>query len=1588
MAEVGVLNLTIKDNSEKAGQGLSSLADALTAVKTALEGFNLSPVGQQVTQLAKTIQDAKGTSTIIKNLGTLFNSVNQFSKIKSFTIDTDKIRSMAENMLKLADAKERVDEATKSGAGVSDWRSSMGAISESTQQAKNNIEDAAESIEKSSHRIFSLQLFGSKKTTPQVPGQIMMDLDGTAQRMREIVEQMSVTDAVMQKITENVSTTSDKFNSAVKSDSVVSPMEMISRSLRDAQTNVKYYGSALDTVLPKVQSLSSEEIIAAKNAEYASMSLREQKVLLAELNGEIKPNKISSPVGLEQTQSVVEFNIALRETGDIIESVIIPRFQEMYQIWSMMAYEFGAFQMQAARLSGGSNPLLLGDGKTPGQLLLGDGSEPNTFLSLWVDAGEQFKTDWVLFVSDVAEQWRAMWSPDWVLGGWQVPVSMSTFHLGSGESPLLLGDGGVSPDKMLSTWVDTSEQWKQNWIVGDGYVSDAIEETEQVAAATRDAAKAAEEYDAKLAAILAEKQEEATLAAKIRSQQESSFYAEKPQVGLEQTNQMADNLTKLDLLNAQLREAEINYNRLVNELGTGASKTIKAGLDVQRLRDAIWEYNNALNSVTDAQEETTGTAFSLSGAWSSLKGAVAKMFPTLTGLMKRFKSMATMRALRYVIRQLAAGFSEGVQNVYHYSKAVGTTLAPAMDQAATALQQLKNSIGAAVAPVIQALVPVLQNVVNWLITSINYLNQFFALLNGQSTWTRALPESAEAFEKNTKAAKGAGKAMKDLLADWDELNIIQSQNSGGGGSGAGKTAEEYKNMFEEVNSFDDKVKNAIAFIDEHLGGLPGLLKKAGLALLGWKFSKAFTGVLGTIGKFVAGGALVSIGLDFVYGAAYDAGSKGYFDTQDILRSIVGGLATALGGSLITSALGLGGVLGFGIGLMVAAVMTIVGYCQGEKDLEDKRKWGNLSYTREQIYEFVKKQFTFDVESAITVLDGVITNEVDAKRELDEKITKFKDSLQDATIKAGISVDSSETGDAVTQAANDARDAITAVEGVLKANNDGITVLMKTFKFVDAEGNDISEDLLTSISIADQSVKTYFTDIGSQLAHWVTEGETKGWSEDITKSALALMEREQKILQKAKEYKDQFEFDSKIDYSMSQVIDRETAQTQLEIQKQLLSEYENKARDALQEQFETASYLAGLATASADDALEQANAAQESGNIELFNYYMDQYNSLTEAAETYLKEAEVAQQKLNNIDDELVKTKEEMARGWAETLQKVYGKDYIKDIDKLINKDTSLYPVTLESVWKDPFGIDYLLGPGLKTHSYDETAELLKERLISDLEFSDWSGATTNYFENLGGSLWEFLEEDARKQVASNLLSVADSAGYAYEIFKRMFGLDEETAKKYIDPMYQDIWADVLEDQPAVDVTPNIEIDENALLEQLKEEAKEALQDGKLELDEQIELMAKYSHLGLSDSALFDILEELEIHLDEEGYSTGKQNPKQFVAGMNPLERASRVSGGMGISDVGWTPAGTNGLVGENVTIKTEPANDQQDADNVAEGTQRGTSSLLDALNTLVDIARAINRKEFTVSIIPSSLFGGLNRQSEAMYGAVTGDDNP
>lgn len=219
-----------------------------------------------------------------------------------------------------------------------------------------------------------------------------------------------------------------------------------------------------------------------------------------------------------------------------------------------------------------------------------------------------------------------------------------------------------------------------------------------------------------------------------------------------------------------------------------------------RLRDGIGRAGSAVagfsKDVLKVGSKTLMTPFR--DAYS----AVQRLVGGIKNLERMFGRILVYRAIRTIIKEITQAVREGINNLYQWSAAFNGEFSRSMDRAATSLQYFKNSVGAAMAPLINALVPILEIVIDKIVEFINLLNQLFARLFGATYWTRAIKGSAKFADTVGKGNKALQK-MKDYMLGIDELNVFNDNKASGGSGGA--SAPDYGGMFEDVYEFDPGV---------------------------------------------------------------------------------------------------------------------------------------------------------------------------------------------------------------------------------------------------------------------------------------------------------------------------------------------------------------------------------------------------------------------------------------------------------------------------------------------------------------------------------------------------------------------------------------------------------------------------------------------------------------------------------------------------------------------------------------------------------------------------------------------------------------
>lgn len=268
----------------------------------------------------------------------------------------------------------------------------------------------------------------------------------------------------------------------------------------------------------------------------------------------------------------------------------------------------------------------------------------------------------------------------------------------------------------------------------------------------------------------------------------------------------------------------INHAKRQSDLN--AAFGVKGKDTKPQLRD--WTRLNALLGKVTANAGKAGAAMRRLAA-----APVKKLLPPLDAAQEKLKhlkyafaTVLTYGTIYRVMGLFKTGLTDGLDNLYQYSLITGNQFAASMDRAATSLLYLKNSIGAAAAPLINALAPALDFVVDKVVTLLNRFNQLVSALSGKTTYTKAVKQQTKYTEavKDTSDAEDDAKKkadeLKRSLTSFDEIHALDDNSSKDSSSSkknpSGTEIPDYGGMFTEekidggIADFAKSLKDTIA----------------------------------------------------------------------------------------------------------------------------------------------------------------------------------------------------------------------------------------------------------------------------------------------------------------------------------------------------------------------------------------------------------------------------------------------------------------------------------------------------------------------------------------------------------------------------------------------------------------------------------------------------------------------------------------------------------------------------------------------------------------------------------------------------------
>lgn len=219
--------------------------------------------------------------------------------------------------------------------------------------------------------------------------------------------------------------------------------------------------------------------------------------------------------------------------------------------------------------------------------------------------------------------------------------------------------------------------------------------------------------------------------------------------------------------------------------------------EYQKLSDQLSDANREMAMLSKRHDEIIAKQSGIGSGAKQIEKvgkAAKKSAGLMSTLLSRLKGIAlSLLIFNWITKAFNAmveSFKTGIQNMAKYSGSFNERMSSLKSSIAT----LNAALGTLAAPIVSMVTPALARLCDWLTKAINAMNQFIALLSGQSTWTRAKQQQID-YAKSLEKTSGVAKKAAGALAAFDDLNVLQKNDSGGSGSST-------SGMYEEVQVSD------------------------------------------------------------------------------------------------------------------------------------------------------------------------------------------------------------------------------------------------------------------------------------------------------------------------------------------------------------------------------------------------------------------------------------------------------------------------------------------------------------------------------------------------------------------------------------------------------------------------------------------------------------------------------------------------------------------------------------------------------------------------------------------------------------------
>lgn len=285
-------------------------------------------------------------------------------------------------------------------------------------------------------------------------------------------------------------------------------------------------------------------------------------------------------------------------------------------------------------------------------------------------------------------------------------------------------------------------------------------------------------------------------------------------------------------------------------------------------------------------------------------------------MWSKFKNVAFYRIVRTLLAQLTRSITAGLENIAKFNEDANNV----MSAYKTEFTYIKNSLGAALLPILQSLLPTITRISDCFVDITNSIGKISAALNGQKSFLQA--------KKYVQSYADTLEEVKKSTVGFDELNILGNNSS---------TQDDASQMFEKVDISGWDVAGSIAKIAVLVGSITTLLALIKGVNIGTVFTKMGKGI-GTAYKYLKNASVwKKAGISIAALAAEAAVCyTSIYDMARGTKSVGAGLLALIP---ICAVVGVAMYAMWGpVGLIIGAVVAVIsGIAAGMKAVSDNAK---------------------------------------------------------------------------------------------------------------------------------------------------------------------------------------------------------------------------------------------------------------------------------------------------------------------------------------------------------------------------------------------------------------------------------------------------------------------------------------------------------------------------------------------------------------------------------------------------------------------------------------------------------------------------